>query len=613
MVAKPQPSSIPDTPGSYQFLDESGRVIYVGKAKSLRSRVSSYFGTGKHPRTAAMVNTAASVEWIQVANDVEALMLEYNLIKKHRPRFNVRLVDDKSYPYLALTVSHDWPRPHIVRGKKRKGTKYFGPYAHAYAVRNTLDELLKIFPLRSCSDAKLNRHAKLGKPCLLFHIDKCSGPCVDAVSKEQYKEYEDGFTKFLNGSSDEVVTDLTQKMSAAASKQEFEQAGRLRDQLAAIERTLEVQTMVGSQNENFDLLGFADSELEAVVYIFFVRNGRVVGQRSVVLEKSIETDASKLVDDALEQLYGSNHEPAKKIYLPKQPSELELYQDWLSLIAETPVELKVPQRGAKAELQKTAETNAKEVLSKHQLRRAGDYNSRAKSLAELAQHLELDDPPLRIECYDMSHLQGTNYVGSMVVFEDGLETKSEYRRFKIRTVDENDDYAAMYEVVSRRLDNYLKERELPASERGKFAYPPDLLMVDGGKGQLGVAVKAVRERGLENQIDVCSIAKKFEEVFVPDRNSPIVIPRGSESLYLLQRLRDESHRFAIEYHRKLRRKALAESELDTIAGLGPARKKKLLTHFGSLNKVKQATNEELQALTWLPNTVATAIYKAFHS
>ncbi len=612
MVVRPPASEIPDAPGSYQFKDVEGRILYVGKAKSLRSRINSYFANPatQHPRTAQMVATAESVEWIQVRNDVEALMLEYNLIKEHRPRFNVRLVDDKSFPYLAVTTGDEWPRARVMRGAKKKGTRYFGPYAHAYAIRETLDHLLRTFPIRTCSDNKLERHRKLGKPCLLFHIEKCSGPCVGEVSDEDYSAMVDELCRFLDGDTEPVLEKLQAQMTDAAGQLEFEQAARLRDRLATVRKAIERQQMVASRTEDLDVIGIAQDDLEAAVFVLFVRKGRVMGRRSFIVDKVEHLSDAELVDKVLEGVY--DEEPVsgmpKTVLVPFDPSDGELYSEWLALLRGSQVEIRVPQRGTKRELLETVQRNADEEFTRHRLRRATDHNSRAKALNELQHWLELPVSPLRIECYDMSHLQGSDYVGSMVVVEDGLAKKSEYRRFKVRTVDGNDDYAAMEEVLTRRLNNYVKDRALPVSERGKFQYPPQLLMVDGGKGQLGVAVRVLDELGLSDEIAVCALAKQLEEVFVPGRSDPIVIPRRSESLYLLQRLRDESHRFAVAYHRKLRNARMTTSILDGIPGLGPARKKRLVKELGGVNAVKRAGLEELQALSWLPDEVAVHVY-----
>ena len=616
MVQRPPAGTIPDSPGSYQFKDREGRVIYVGKARSLRSRLSNYFQNVRNlpPRTAAMVTCAETVEWIQVRNEVEALMLENTLIKQHQPRFNIRLRDDKSYPFLAVTVSDEWPRPMVMRGSKRKGVRYFGPYGHAYAIRETLDLLLRTFPVRSCSDAKFRRHQQLGRPCLLFHIEKCSGPCVGEIDKASYDVLVDELLEFLDGDTDAIVRRLENEMHDAASLLEFERAARLRDRLTSVRKAIEKQQMVAERNEDLDVVGIAEDDLEAAVQVFFVRRGRVVGRKGFVVDKVEDVGPGELVGDILEGLY--DDPPLgipKAVLLPTEPDDPELYGDWLTHLRGSRVDLRVPQRGGKKELQDTVTRNAAEEFTRHRLRRASDHNSRAKALNELQDALGLPEAPLRIECYDMSHIQGSDYVGSMVVMEDALPRKSEYRRFKVKEVPGNDDFAAMEEVLTRRLTAYLSERGRPASERpGKFAYPPQLLLVDGGKGQLGVAVRVLEELGLDEEIPVASLAKRFEEVFVPGQSDPVRIPRGSEALYLLQRIRDEAHRFAIAYHRQLRGKRMTQSVIDDVPGLGPTRKTRLLRELGGARGVARAGLDDLKALSWLPDTVAEAVYDTLH-
>ena len=616
MVQRPPAGTIPDAPGSYQFKDVHGRVIYVGKAKSLRQRLSNYFQNPRnmHARTAQMVATAETVEWIQVRNDVEALMLEYNLIKRHQPRFNVRLRDDKSYPFLAVTVSDEWPRPMVMRGKKKKGVQYFGPYANAYAIRETLDLLLRTFPLRTCSNNKFESHQKLGRPCLLFHIEKCSGPCVGEVESEDYQHMTKELLDFLDGETDAVVERMEADMASAASELEFEKAARLRDQLTSVRKAIAKQQMVGDRSEDLDVLGIAEDDLEAAVQVFFVRKGRVVGRKGFIVDKVEDLTPGQLLEHVLEGLY--DDPPLgipKQVLVPTMPDDPALYEEYLTELRGSRVEIKVPQRGEKVRLQETVTSNAKEAFTRHRLKRASDHNSRARALNELQEHLGLPEAPLRIECYDMSHLQGSDYVGSMVVTEDGLPKKSEYRRFKIKEVEGNDDFAAMEEVLRRRLTAYLSERRKPVGERpNKFAYPPQLLLVDGGKGQLTSAIKVLDELGLRDEIPVASLAKQFEEVFVPGRADAIRIPRQSEALYLLQRLRDESHRFAITYHRQLRDKRMTKSSLDDVPGLGPVRRKRLVKELGSVKKVKAATIDELQALSWLPDDVAQNLWDHLH-
>ena len=616
MVERPPAGTIPDAPGSYQFKDGDGRVIYVGKAKALRSRLNSYFGDPRTmpPRTAQMVQTARSVEWIEVRNEVEALMLEYSLIKAHQPRFNIRLRDDKSYPFLAVTLDDEWPRARVMRGKKHKGTRYFGPYAHAYAIRETLDLLLRTFPIRTCSDNKFERHRRIGRPCLLYHIEKCVGPCVGEVGDADYRRLVDDLVSFLDGTTDPVVKRLEGDMLDAAEHLEFERAARLRDRLVSVGKAIEKQQMVAERSEDLDVVGIADDELEASVQVFFVRKGRVVGRRGFIVDKVEDVTRPELVGRVVEGLYA---EPTlgipTQVLVPDLPDDVELHQDWLSELRGSRVRVRVPQRGDKRGLQETVTRNATEEFTRHRLRRATDHNSRAKALRELQEALDLPEAPLRIECYDMSHIQGSDYVGSMVVMEDGLPKKRDYRRFKVREVPGNDDFAAMREVLTRRLSAYLGEREHPRSDRqDRFSYPPQLLVVDGGKGQLGVAREVVEELGLDEEIPVAALAKRFEEVYVPGRSEPVRIPRQSEALYLLQRLRDEAHRFAVSYHRQLRGKRMTTSVLDGVPGLGPVRQKRLRSELGGIAGVRRASLEELRALPWLPDVVACAVWAKIH-
>ncbi len=617
MVQRPPAGSVPETPGSYQFKDAEGRVIYVGKAKNLRARLSNYFQNPRnlHRRTRQMVETAASVEWIQVANEVDALMLEYSLIQRHKPRFNVRYTDDKSYPFLCLTTADEWPRAMVMRGKRKKGNRYFGPYGQAYAIRDTLDLLLRTFPIRTCTDGKFRRHEKLGKPCLLFHIEKCAGPCVGEVDKAEYDAMVEELASFLAGDTEEIVAKLDAQMRTASEDLEFELAAHLRDRLAAVKKAAEKRQMVVEGNEDVDVIGMFDDELEAAVQVFYVRKGRVMGRRGFVVDKAEDLDRGELVSRILERLYFDDNPMGspKEVLVPDLPSDPPLYEEWLSAARESRVRIRVPKRGDKRALQATVTQNAQDAFNRHRLKRTNDHNSRARALNELQEHLDLPVAPLRIECYDMSHIQGSDYVGSMVVMEDGLPKKSDYRRFKIQSVPGNDDFAAMGEVLTRRFTAYLSEREVPVEQReGRFSYPPQLLVVDGGKGQLGVAVRVLDELGLADEIPVVSLAKQFEEVFVPGRSASIRLPRQSEALYLLQRIRDESHRFAITFHRQLRDKRMTRSALDGIAGLGPARKKRLAKELGGVNAVKRATLEDLKKLPWLPDEVAENVFRTLH-
>ena len=626
MVMRPPAGSIPELPGSYQFKDVHGRVIYVGKASNLRQRVSNYFQDPAllHPRTAQMVETAETVEWLTVRNEVEALILEFSLIKEHRPRFNVRLRDDKSYPFLAVTTDEEWPRALVMRGRTRKGTRYFGPFPHAYAIRDTLDLLLRTFPIRTCSPSKFNQHNKLGRPCLLFHIEKCSGPCVGEVSEQEYANLVKDFCNFLDGDTDEVVQRLQDDMSLASKNLEYEKAARLRDRLQSVAKAIEKQQIVGERNEDIDLIGIAQDELEAAVQVFYVRKGRVVGRKGFVLDKVEDLSQAGLVDRIIEALYGD--EPLlgipKMLLVPELPESMATYEEWLSFQRGTKVEIRIPQRGDKRELHELVTRNATEEFHRHRMKRSSDHNSRSRALTELQDLLGLTEAPLRIECYDMAHLQGTDYVGSMVVLEDGLPNKREYRRFKVKDVPGNDDYAAMEEVLTRRFKAYLEERDqvsdteaLATGERKRskrFAYPPQLLLVDGGKGQLGVAERVLKNLGLDTEIPVASLAKRFEEVFIPGQSQAVEIPRGSEALFMLQRIRDEAHRFANSFHRELRDKRMVSSALDGIEGLGEARKKKITQAFGGVNAVKQASLDDLRSQSWLPEAVAQAIFDKFH-
>lgn len=616
VVTRPPAGSIPDAPGSYQFSDADGRVIYVGKAKSLRSRVSSYFANPATlaPRTAQMVAAAETVDWVVVRNELEALMLEYSLIKAHQPRFNIRLRDDKSYPLLAVTVADTWPRAMVMRGTKSKGVRYFGPYANAWAIRQTLDALLRTFPVRTCSDTKFRRHERLGKPCLLFHIEKCSGPCVGKVTPENYAGMVDDLVGFLDGNTQPVVERLTADMKAAAADMEFEHAARLRDRIDSVSRVIERQQMVVDRNEDLDVVGVAGDELESAVQVLYVRRGRVVGHKGFVVDNVEDLDAAAMVARILGELY-SDDAPLgvpTQVLVPELPEDHGVLEQYLSGQRGSRVQVRVAQRGDKRSLADMVANNATEEFRRHRLKRASDHNSRARALNELQEALGLPQAPLRIECFDMSHIQGTDYVGSMVVLEDGLPRPGEYRRFKVRDVGGSDDVAAMTEVLTRRFEAYVADRDLPVAERGRFSYPPQLLLVDGGLPQLGAAVRVLDNLGLSDEIPVASLAKRFEEVFQPGSSEPVRIPRGSEALHLLQRVRDEAHRFAITYHRQLRGKRMTRSVLDGIVGLGPTRRKRLTDHFGGVRAVKAASQDELRALSWLPDAVADAVWASLH-
>ena len=619
MVERPPAGTIPDAPGSYQFIDRHGQVIYVGKAASLRSRLSSYFQAPDrlHPRTRQMVETAERVEWTIVRNEVEALMLEYSLIKRHHPRFNVRLRDDKSYPLLAVTTDEEWPRAVVVRGRRRRGVRYFGPYAHAYAIRETLDLLLRSFPVRTCSPGKFRQHERLGRPCLLFHIEKCAGPCVGEVSADDYSSMVDGLCRFLGGDTEDVVRALDTEMREASAELEFERAARLRDRLDSVTKAVEKQQMVAARDEDIDVFGIADDELEASVQVFHIRRGRVVGRKGFIVDKVEDVEGGALIDRVLESFYAEtppNGVP-RTVLVPREPSIGPLIEEWLALERGSRVEIRVPQRGDRRRLMETVFENAREEFVRHRMRRASDHNTRSRALTELQDQLGLPEAPLRIECYDMAHLQGTDYVGSMVVLTDGLPDKRQYRRFKVH-IEGNDDYAAMEEVLTRRLAAYIEERDQPIDERGekpgRFAYPPQLLLVDGGKGQLAVAERVVVALGLEDEIPVAALAKRFEEVYLPGRSEPVGVPRGSDGLFMLQRIRDEAHRFANSFHRERRSKSMTRSSLDGIPGLGPARRERLVKALGGVRAVKAADLETLRGLPFLPDAVAEAVHAHFH-
>ena len=638
---RPQPDQIPDHPGVYLFRDAGGRVIYVGKAISLRKRVASYFQPLRNlqPRTAAMVEASGSLEWVLVQNEVEALQLEYNLIKQHRPRYNVRYRDDKSYPWLAVTVGEEYPRPRVERGAKRKGTRYFGPYTHAYAIRETLDLLLRTFPIRTCSEGVFDRQRRLGRPCILYDINNCSGPCVGHISAEDHREIVEEFISFMEGRSRPVLRRLDEEMREAAEGLNFEMAARLRDQLASVRKAMERQQMVSSSPEDFDIAAFAEDDLEAAVQVFFVRRGRVVGQRGFVVDKVEELDTAVLASTFVQQLYGDREdEVPREILLPVLPDGADALRKWLAGLRGGPVDFRVPQRGEKRALLETVTANAKESFTIHKLKRSSDFDARARALKEIQEHLDLPVAPLRIECYDISNLQGSQVVGSMVVFEDGLPRKSEYRRFQVRTVDGQDDFASLREVLSRRLARLASENQdqraaadaeetelvaeleapgepgepgEPQKGARKFAYPPSLIVVDGGRPQLAAAIDALEEAG-RTDLPVIGLAKRMEEVYMPGSPDPIVLPRTSEGLYLLQRVRDEAHRFAIAYHRKLRGRSMTTSALDGIPGVGEGRRKQLVRHFGSPRKVAQATVEEIAEVPGFGPRLARTVWDHIH-
>ncbi|MGW1748285.1 excinuclease ABC subunit UvrC [Streptomyces sp. NPDC002092] len=627
---RPKPGQIPDSPGVYRFRDEHRRVIYVGKAKSLRQRLANYFQdlAGLHPRTRSMVTTAASVEWTVVSTEVEALQLEYSWIKEFDPRFNVKYRDDKSYPYLAVTMNEEFPRVQVMRGHKRKGVRYFGPYGHAWAIRDTVDLLLRVFPVRTCSAGVFKNAARTGRPCLLGYIGKCSAPCVERVSAEEHRELAEEFCDFMAGRTGTYLRRLEKQMAQAAEEMEYERAARLRDDIEALKKAMEKNAVVLADATDADLIAVAEDELEAAVQIFHVRGGRVRGQRGWVTDKVEEITTGALVEHALQQLYGEEKGDSvpKEVLVPALPDPVEPVQEWLTERRGSAVSLRIPQRGDKKALMETVERNAQQALVLHKTKRASDLTTRSRALEEIAEALDLDSAPLRIECYDISHLQGDDVVASMVVFEDGLQRKSEYRRFQIKGFEGQDDVRSMHEVINRRFRRYLAEKEKTGEwadgentlteEDGrpkKFAYPPQLVVVDGGQPQVAAAKKALDELGIDD-VAVCGLAKRLEEVWLPGDDDPVVLPRTSEGLYLLQRVRDEAHRFAITYQRTKRAKRFRSSPLDDVPGLGDTRKQALLKHFGSLKKLRSATIDQICEVPGIgrktAETIAVALAQA---
>ncbi|GAA2955405.1 MULTISPECIES: excinuclease ABC subunit UvrC [Streptomycetaceae] len=653
---RPKPGQIPDSPGVYKFRDEHRRVIYVGKAKNLRQRLANYFQdlSGLHPRTRTMVTTAASVEWTVVSTEVEALQLEYSWIKEFDPRFNVKYRDDKSYPYLAVTLNEEFPRVQVMRGAKKKGVRYFGPYGHAWAIRETVDLMLRVFPVRTCSAGVFKNAERTGRPCLLGYIGKCSAPCVGRVTPDEHRDLAEEFCDFMAGRTGTYIRRLEKDMTQAAEEMEYERAARLRDDAEALRRAMEKSAVVLADATDADLIAVAEDELEAAVQIFHVRGGRVRGQRGWVTDKVEAVDTAGLVEHALQQLYGeeTGDSVPKEVLVPALPEDPEAVSQWLAGRRGSQVSLRIPQRGDKKDLMGTVQRNAQQALGLHKTKRASDLTTRSRALEEIAEALGLDTAPLRVECFDISHLQGDDVVASMVVFEDGLARKSEYRRFQIKGFEGQDDVRSMHEVIGRRFKRYLQEKErtgeweetpaatgpvpapgvstalsaptdtsattstvatdtstgpgapapaaaAPAEEAReddgrpkRFAYPPQLVVVDGGQPQVAAAKRALDELGIDD-VAVCGLAKRLEEVWLPDDDDPVVLPRSSEGLYLLQRIRDEAHRFAITYQRAKRAKRIRSSPLDEVAGLGETRKQALIKHFGSVKKLRQATIDEI--------------------
>ncbi|HIZ35958.1 MAG TPA: excinuclease ABC subunit UvrC [Candidatus Ruania gallistercoris] len=643
---RPRPGEIPTGPGVYRFRDSHGRVIYVGKAKNLRARLSNYFQnvSGLHPRTQQMVTTAASVEWTVVDTEVASLALEYSWIKQYDPRFNVKYTDDKSYPYLAVTMSEDVPRVLVTRGAKRKGNRYFGPYSHAWAIRETVDLLLRVFPIRSCSKGVYKRAQQTGRPCLLGYIDKCSAPCVERISMADHRDLAEEFCDFMAGQTGPYVRRLEQEMKQASAELDFERAARLRDDLAALTKVVEKNAVVLPDGTNADVFAMAADELEASMQVFHVRGGRIRGQRGWVTERVEDVTEAELVERLLEQVYGdldsgegAAHSVPREIIVPVLPANLEQVTAWLRGIRGAGVHIHVAQRGDKRALAQTVRQNAEHALALHKTRRAGDLTARSQALAELTEYLGLAESPLRIECYDISHTQGSEQVGSMVVFEDGLPRKSEYRHFVVRGADgtgARDDTEAMNEVLTRRFRRYLAEQQgadvgdVDAAEDGeqvaggavstavaqkrRFAYPPQLVVVDGGAPQVAAAHLALGELGITD-VAVIGLAKRLEEVWLPGEEFPVVLPRTSDGLFLLQRLRDEAHRFAITHHRKRRGKGMTRSALDAVPGLGPKRQAALLRQFGSVRALTEAEVADIATVPGIGPALAATISTALRA
>jgi excinuclease ABC subunit C len=607
---RPESSSIPDAPGAYLFRDGDGRVVYVGKASSLRKRLASYWSRPLHPRTEAMVDAAASVEWIVASGEVDALMLEFNLIQRHRPRFNIRYRDDKSYPYLALTVGETWPRAQVLRGAKRKNVRYFGPYGHAWAIRDTLDALTRVFPIRTCTNSFFDQRARAGRPCLYYDIGRCSGPCVPSftgVTEDAYRRDVEALGDFLAGNSKPVLRRLDRQMAESSEREEYEQAARFRDQLQAARRALESQEMVLVRPEDLDVVGLAEDDLEAAFQVFAVRGGRVLGRKGWIVDRVEDLDTSQLLASFIRQLYMEREQVPPRILVPAEPADRDVLETWLSERRGSTVRIAVPQRGSKRKLAEVVGRNAAEAFHRHKLRRASDFGARSRALSELADQLGLEQAPLRIECYDISNLGPTDTVGSMVVFEDGLPKRSDYRRFGIKGVGGQDDVASMEEMLRRRFSRYLDERAKPPATRRKFSYPPALVVVDGGRGQLGACTRVLEDLGLH--IPHIGLAKRLEEIYFPDRPDPLSIPRGSEALFVLQHIRDEAHRFAITYHRQRRERRALSSPLDEIPGVGPSRKRALMKRFGSLAKIRRAEPAELAATPGVGPRLADEIHR----
>ncbi|SCY11933.1 Excinuclease ABC subunit C [Microbacterium sp. LKL04] len=618
---KPKPGEIPTDPGVYRFLDADGRILYVGKAKNLRARLSNYFAPlhTLHERTRRMVTTAAKVEWTVVATDIDSLQLEYTWIQEYSPPFNVRYKDDKSYPYMAVTLGDEAPRVIVTRNRRIRGAKYFGPYPKVWAVHDTIDQLIKVFPIRTCSDSSYKKAMATGRPCFPGQIGRCGGPCSMKVTIEEHRAIVDDFIAFMSGSDKRYTKRMEARMREAAAAMDYETAASYRDKLQALDAVLNRSALVLSEDTDADLFGVAEDELSAAVQHFIVRGGRVRGVRATTIDKELDISGPELVDQILQRAYGAAgaEDIPRQVLVPTLPDDTAELEEWLQSRRGKRVTVQIAQRGQKADLMRTATLNAQQALMLHKTRRTSDYTSRTKALTDLQEALGMSEAPLRIECFDVSHLGGTGVVASMVVFEDGLPRKDQYRSFSVSET--TDDTDSMYQVLMRRLAHIDRDEaeqdaidptadgEVDATrKRPRFAYRPQLLLVDGGQPQVAAAARALRDSGHE-EIALCGIAKRLEEVWLPDDDFPVILPRSSEALYLLQRLRDEAHRFAITHQRKKRGRDIT-TVLAEVPGLGESRIKALLRHFGSVSKLKQASPEEIQELPGIGPRLAASIH-----